>query len=125
MADPCMNDALKMAFEFARDLDEQLITLATGIIALSVTFLKDVFKSHEHKLDRYLTISWFLYFMSIIFGIADFTMIVGNLVPTAENHCVPKIGLNMELFAGLQITAFVFATVAFITYGKRAISKRS
>jgi hypothetical protein len=36
-----MDERVKKAFDFAADLAKQLITLATGLIALTITFSKD------------------------------------------------------------------------------------
>jgi hypothetical protein len=39
-----LDPQVRMAFEFASDLAKQLITLATGILALTITFTKDLVK---------------------------------------------------------------------------------
>ena len=40
------------AFEFAKDLTTQLITLATGTIALTITFSKDFLRSNAPRPRR-------------------------------------------------------------------------
>src|SRR5690242_1048270 len=49
------------AFDFAQDVTKQLITLSTGVIALTITFLKDVAtKAPSGALD-FLHIAWVLF----------------------------------------------------------------
>ncbi|MXV14528.1 hypothetical protein [Hufsiella ginkgonis] len=55
-----MEERQKMAFEFAADYTKQLITLATGILAFTITFLKDI---HDP-----ITGQWWLVFAWIAFG---------------------------------------------------------
>src|ERR1044071_2087514 len=74
-----IDDAVKKAFDFAADTTKQLITLSSGIIVITVTFQKDVFKDLPNEAKVILYISWLLYFLSILFGILTMMALTGTL----------------------------------------------
>ena len=53
-----MTEETKKAFEFAQDTTKQLITLATAIIALTITFAKDFVVNVEPSIKIYVFFSW-------------------------------------------------------------------
>ncbi len=64
-----MDEQIKLAFTFASDLSKQLITLSTGILALTVTFTKDIVRRISAKGAWALAVAWIFYFISIICNI--------------------------------------------------------
>lgn len=75
-----------------RDLVEQLLTLSTGIIALTITFSKDfidlirITTTSKYLID----VSWILFLFSIIFGVEL------NLLPTVGGlvqQCIIIVGI--------------------------------
>jgi hypothetical protein len=64
-----MDKNIEKAFDFAQDTTKQLITLATGVIALTITFLSDVIKTAPASSVTWLHSAWVLYLVSIVFGI--------------------------------------------------------
>jgi heme A synthase len=57
------------AFDTVSEITKQVLTLATGIIALTITFSKD-FATHAAKGRHLLEWSWVMYVVSIVFGFA-------------------------------------------------------
>jgi hypothetical protein len=58
----------KLAFEYAKDTTKQLMTLATGFIALTVTFSKDFIGKAPEDIKWKVTAVWVLLLASAIFG---------------------------------------------------------
>src|SRR5262245_17581 len=68
---------LTAGYRHANDLSVQLISLATGILVLSVTFMRDVLK--DNSPTWLLKASWTSLLFSIIFGIWMMMAITGNI----------------------------------------------
>jgi len=58
----------ELAFDYARDSTKQLMTLATGVVALTVTFSKDFIGAASPDLKHYVIGSWILLLISVGFG---------------------------------------------------------
>jgi hypothetical protein len=69
------------AFDFSAELTKQLITLATAIITLTVTFIKDVAGDFDRSYSWMLIAIWIAFFLSILFGIFTLGALTGNLDP--------------------------------------------
>ena len=59
-----MEDAVKLGFEFASSLTDLLISLSTGMIALTITFMKDILKTVSSKAFFFFKIS-FRFFLDV------------------------------------------------------------
>jgi hypothetical protein len=71
-------DNEQKAFDFAQDATKQLITLATGVIALTVTFLHDIAGNSHHD-AIWLHLGWVSFVVSIVLGIATLQLLTGNM----------------------------------------------
>lgn len=58
----------KLAFEYARETTKQLMTLATGFIALTVTFSKEFIGKAPEDIKWKVAAVWALLLASVIFG---------------------------------------------------------
>jgi hypothetical protein len=113
-------------YKAGNELVKQLITLATGILALSITFTKDVLKLIP-KATLSLKVAWLLYLLSIICGIwamMAFTgMIVGvaidGLTDTVKND---RYGSSVVPLSA-QILSFVIATASLIRFGFKSLKR--
>jgi hypothetical protein len=116
-----MDDSIKMAFEFARDTTKQLITLATGIIALEITFAKDFVKTLDPTIRIYALVSWLAFMLSVFFGMWTLMALTGTL--EAENESVPVSirGKNVKLPSILQVLSFLMALALTVIFGIKAI----
>ncbi len=113
----------KTAFDLANDVAKQLITLSTAVLALSITFTKDVLKDAAHGPQLVLRLCWLLYLLSICFGVWTMLALTGTLMPVDPVAQPPSLsfGGNVRLPAALQVVAFVMATVFIIMYGWRSV----
>jgi hypothetical protein len=75
-----MNDSMQIvqnAISLASDMDKQLLTLATGTLALSGTFYKELVTNTESTKRLWcLHWAWIFLVVSILFGLSAFGMFV-------------------------------------------------
>jgi len=117
-----MSDRKKLAFDYARDSTKQLMTLATGIIALTITFSKNFIICVPQEIKWHVTWCWILLLVSVFFGqicLMTLTGILGsNKNPSPPiniyNTTVKTTSLIQVLtFFGGLILAIKFAIEAF------------
>src|SRR5262249_19089619 len=116
-----MDDQLRMGFEFARDFGEQLIALATGFIAFSVT-LTQIFadrrsRPQSFKTSIVLVTGWLLFLLSIGSGLLHLMKLTGELVPIGPHEALTAIDERARSCAVAQVSFFVAATFAIVVYG--------
>lgn len=121
-----MDDRAKTAFEFARDTTKQLITIATGIITLEITFSKDFVGKVNNDIRIYALISWFLFLLSVVSGLWTLMALTGTLEPktpteipeTKENTTPISIrGKHVTIPASLQVILFGFGLIFTFVFG--------
>ena len=105
------------AISLAADLDKQILTLATGILALTITFYKDLDSSSGvKKYRRFLYCGWSAFFLSVFFGL----LTMGKLVSLSLNPTDPSIKDNLDgasLWAVLQELTFGLGVLLICIYG--------
>lgn len=105
-------DRKEKAFEFAQETVKQFLTLATGIIALTVTFLKDILpKGTDTALLEW---AWGAYLVSIVFGLLALMALTG--VIGDEDGDVNTAGF-LRFVAGLQVVLFFVALLLTVFFG--------
>jgi hypothetical protein len=114
-----MSDRIK-AFDFAIDTSKQLLTLATGIIALTVTFARDVTGDTSGCADLLLAIAWGLYILSIVAGVGTLMTLTGNLERPQSADASIYAG-NIKFFAGCQVGTFLLGIVLTVAFGVVAL----
>jgi hypothetical protein len=112
-----MTDEMKKAFDFAADLTKLLVTLASGLIALAITFSKDFVHPPASALP-YAYWSWSLFLVSIGLGILTLATLTGNLAKTANPS--PYAG-NTTLFSILQYLTFGAGLTLTVVFGVKSI----
>jgi len=116
-----MEEQTKFAFEFARDTVRQFITLATGIIALTITFSKDFIGSVPEDIRAFALISWVLFLVSILFGLWALMALTGTLGMKVEESTELSIRKrNVTIPAAFQIPSFFLGLVFVIVFGIKA-----
>lgn len=115
-------DTTKLFFDFSSDLTKQLITVSTGIIGLSITFLKDVLKTVPTTEAWALKWSWFIYLFSIGCGFWALMALTGAITRMiARSTNTFPIDFRLQLPASLQIISFALATLFMVIYGVTAL----
>ncbi|WDF56896.1 hypothetical protein [Mucilaginibacter sp. KACC 22063] len=80
-----MKENQKKAFDFAAETTKQLITIATAIITLTVTFSKDILGGAQESTKTFLIWTWGVFIVSIIMGIGTLMALTGRLLPMNKN----------------------------------------
>jgi hypothetical protein len=112
---PDLTERTRTAFAFAQEEAKQLITLATAVIALTITFLKDVSGTGP---NGWLIAGWCLYIVSIVAGVGTLMTLSGNL----EKREFPSVyEKNTAVLAGAQVIAFVGGTMLVVVFGATAL----
>jgi hypothetical protein len=111
-------DVLLKAFDFASTTTQLLITLATGTLALSITFAKEIAPetSRRHS-RRYLMIAWLFYILSIPFGILTMMALTGQL--TSDTPSI--VARTVTIPGMLQVICFILALIFTMVYGVKAL----
>ena len=115
-----MDAHIAKAFEFAQEVTKQLITLATGIIALTITFLVDVLQGHQQGVG-WLKTAWILYLLSIPLGIAALMAMSGNLERPGTGKSPSIYTTNIVIASIGQILTFVAGLALTLLFGFKAL----
>jgi hypothetical protein len=86
-----MDERQKKAFDFAADLAKQLITLSTGLIALTITFWKDIVGGQHVTTPSWAYWSWYALVLSALCGVWVLMALTGELQPTTSSSGKPSI----------------------------------
>jgi hypothetical protein len=121
-----MDERRKKAFDFAQELCKQLLTLATAVIGLTITFGKD-FVGHVSGLPRFLAIiSWALFLLSIACGLFTLMALTGSLENVGGQNHPPSIrGRNVTWPAAAQVLLFFVGLVLTVLFGILAGQQQS
>jgi len=103
-----MSKEIEKAFDFAADLAKQLITLATAVIAVIITFFEKT-GSESSTAIAVGALKWplILYMVSIVFGIGSLMALTGQLVNNGA-AATPRAPVPRWAM-GIQIVLFLFA----------------
>ncbi|MFL0797319.1 MAG: hypothetical protein K6L73_07490 [Cellvibrionaceae bacterium] len=112
----------QLAFEYARDATKQLMALATGIIALTVTFSKDFIGTVPDETKWHITWIWILLLTSVFFGQICLMTLTGILGSNKD----PKPPLNIynstvKITSILQFTTFFLGLSLTVKFAISAI----
>ncbi len=117
-------DASLAGFQSANDLAKQLITLATGSLALSITFTKDILKTNVPVVTWPLKIAWVAWLLSVCFGIWTMMALTGRVFEiTGNSEASKSVGYatNVSIPALLQIVMFVLGIALLILHGAKML----
>lgn len=115
-----MNDRLDVALkaiEYAKSLSETIITIATGIITISITFTKDILNDKNTGFRNYLSWSWLCYFISIVFGIGHIQVLIGIVNQDSNLDFTSPARWAF----GIQLILFLAGTLSAIIYGIKTL----
>lgn len=105
---------MTVQFEYARDCVKQLITLATGTIALAITFAKDFVGSASPLARTVALCSWSAFLLSVVFGVWALLALTGTIAAGEGGTINDR---NIRLPAILQILAFLVGLALTVLFG--------
>lgn len=108
-----MDEHVSKAFDTAQDSSKQLLTVAAGIVVLTITFFEDFGKHAPLSAKVLLAAAWVAYSISILCGIFTLQTLAGNL----ENEKLSIYELNTKIFSIAQIATFVIALILTVVAG--------
>lgn len=106
-------DLRKQAFDFAADSTKQMITVATGVVAATAVFSKDL-----DATARYWALaSWIVLTISVLFGLSALLNMTGNLHNAITNSVPPTLSPGIQFFSRWQLWIFLAGMVLVIGFG--------
>lgn len=120
---PNFDSQFQAGIDLAAELSKQLISLSTGILALSITFAKDIVGKIERRGVRLLGIAWIFYLLTIILALLHLSALTGALIPTQPEYSL-KLA-NARVMATGQIIAFAIAMIFTFAFGLSILRSRS
>lgn len=114
-----MDEQAKAAFASASDTSKQLITLATALLALEITFGKDLIGEFDTVSKGLVAASWVLLLLSVVAGIWTLMALTGSLGGGAKPTAKSIFGRNVQFPAAAQIGLFLLGLVFTVCFGLR------
>jgi hypothetical protein len=111
----------KRAFDVVTEITKQVLTLAAGIIALTITFVKDFATNASPVAKDVLAWSWVVYVLSILCGFMTLMASAGIQAKAAAENSAPTINAgNLRLLGGAQLILFMLAIILTVVAGAMA-----
>lgn len=107
------------AFDFVQDVTKQLVTLASGIIAFTITFYKDFATGANQSSRHLMTGAWVVFLISICFGLLVLLALAGALTSSDTKKRNPS-NPNARDFSRAQQFFFVAALILTVVAGCQA-----
>src|SRR6476620_4516773 len=115
------NPHLELGFQLANEHAKQLITLSTGVLAITITFLG----SRPFLTARWrpwLIATWVSHTVSAIFGVFAMSALTGQLMPGGGSGGeLADIGPTARACSAIQFIAFLAGTFAMLMFGIRVL----
>ncbi len=116
-----MDDRVGKAFDFAQEVTKQLITLATAVIALTITFAKDFIGTVPEGTRSTALWAWGCFLGSVFFGVWTLMAMTGTLDASDKTKPPSIFGINIWVPSVLQIVLFLIGLGLTITFGWRSV----
>ena len=101
---PAISPRSEKAIASAEEATKQLLTLAVGVLTLTVTFAKEFLGENAVGALYPLVASWSLLLASVLFGVVTLQMMAGQLArASAPDSYAPGVRIS----AALQMISFV------------------
>lgn len=106
-----MTTPSERAFEIARDITKQVITLATAVVTLEVTVFQVAGFPDSTRKKMVMCISWGSLALSIIFGLLFMMAAAGQTAK--EKKDPPDIyGRQLKILSSIQLVLFIIGLIA-------------
>jgi hypothetical protein len=115
-----MDSATTVAVNQVADLSKQLLTLATGTIAITISLGKDLFQSASPSALKLLRRGWLYMLTSVLAGIWTLMALAGSIVATTADHKHKIFELNVRIPSCIQILLFLYGSLLIIRYASSA-----
>jgi hypothetical protein len=116
-----MNEQTKYAFSSASDTSKQLITLSTAVLALQLTFVKDIASCSFKMAVWPLAASWVFLFISIIAGVVTLMALTGSTAQKSPPKAIEIYCYNIKIPVLVQIFSFLLGILSFVIYAMKGM----
>lgn len=97
-----------------RSLEKTLVTLASGALALSITFLHDI-APHPRQM-AWMIVSWILLFLSLLLMLIVFMLSVYAFESAMKRKDVKRFTLFLQFLEWISLVFFIFGSVCFAVF---------
>jgi hypothetical protein len=112
-------------FDYAQDVTKQVLTLSTGVVTITIAFMKDISKNAPEDARIALFSAWGLFALSIAAGICTLLNLTGR-VGKADDAASTGINAGaVRLFSIAQLACFALAIAGTVYFGARAFDARA
>lgn len=115
-----MDSATTIAVNQVADLSKQLLTLATGIIAITISLGKDLFQAASPSALRLLRRGWLCMLTSVLAGMWTLMALTGSIVAATIDPRHKIFELNVRIPSCIQILLFLYGSLLIIRYASSA-----
>src|SRR4051794_31841177 len=98
------SERVKLSFTFASESTKQVLTLATTILAFTVTFHNDIAQNAASSDQPWLWIAWILLAISIVAGVWTYLAMTGTIGTSGATLDVYRAGIRVP--GAVQLLAF-------------------
>jgi hypothetical protein len=106
----------RKAFDFAADVTKPVLTLSTAILALNITFAKDIVAAQTGWPLWLLGLGWGAYILSMFCGLGTLMALTRALGRPADERGRGIYTLRIRLYSISQIVTFALGTVSVFTF---------
>ncbi|HSU16750.1 MAG TPA: hypothetical protein VLK66_21755 [Longimicrobium sp.] len=116
-----MNPHVELGFQLANEHAKQLITLSTGVLAITITFLGSrPFLTARWR--QWLIATWVSHTISAVAGVCAMSALTGQLMPGGGlKPELADIGGLARAFSAIQFISFLAGTFAMLVFGIRVL----
>jgi hypothetical protein len=113
-----MSDFQEKSFEFANEAMKLVLTLATGVVAFTVTFTKDMIGSNPIQYQNLLIASWVLMILSATLCLLTLLAIAGTAYKLSLNNSNSHsiYDTNIKLPSAVAISTFILGMICMVTF---------
>jgi hypothetical protein len=115
-----MNMSAPESFHYAKEVATQLITLSTGVIAVTATFIKDMPPTVSPSARRALYCSWIAFLLTIVFGVLVLAAMTGTLATVQSVQAIAIYDWNIRLPSTLQFFSFIIGIALLLFHAVRS-----
>ncbi|REJ80607.1 MAG: hypothetical protein DWQ36_05295 [Acidobacteria bacterium] len=113
------NEAVATGFDMAFELSKHLVSVSSAVLALSVTFLKDLTKSAPSKRQRQcLLFAWACLLATLVFATLHLFALTGHLTPKPGEAIEAHIRGSAVFFGAAQLATFLAGMAAFVWFAR-------
>jgi hypothetical protein len=116
-----MDDQTKAAFGSATETIKNVITLSSGILTVSITFLKDINK-HPSSLEVWIIeASWVCLLLAAVSGVLTLAAITGTVARSKPLEATALYGANIARPMAACMFLFVVGLMLTAAYGMLSV----